>query len=166
MRPSRSSPRCWKRAARWTCPCTRCPSSSAAGSPAASVVPLARMTPDDVVSRIDRQELLDLALALGNIESPTGAEGPAGEFVYDWLTKNSFAPKKYALTPERFNVAALLEGSGGGYNLIFNSHLDTTLRADAVWSAVDPNEPLYRSAWIDGDEIVGDSVVNDRGPMA
>ncbi|HEY8692529.1 MAG TPA: M20/M25/M40 family metallo-hydrolase [Chloroflexota bacterium] len=124
------------------------------------------MTPDDVVSRINRQELLDLALALGNIESPTGAEGPAGHFVYDWLTKNGFAAKKYALTEQRFNVAALLEGSGGGYNLIFNSHLDTTLRADAVWSAVDPNEPLYRSAWIDKDEIVGDAVVNDRGPMA
>jgi hypothetical protein len=103
---------------------------------------------------------------LGNIESPTGAEGPAGHFVYDWLTRNGFAAKKYALTEQRFNVAALLEGSGGGYNLIFNSHLDTTLRADAVWSAVDPNEALYRSAWIDKDEIVGDAVVNDRGPMA
>ena len=57
------------------------------------------MTPEDVLSRIDRQELIDLALALGNIDSPNGSEGAAGQFVYEWLDKNNFAPKKFALTP-------------------------------------------------------------------
>ena len=50
--------------------------------------------------------------------------------------------------------------------LIFNSHLDTTLRRDATWSARDADDPLYHSAWIEGDEIYGDGVVNDKGPMA
>jgi acetylornithine deacetylase/succinyl-diaminopimelate desuccinylase-like protein len=127
---------------------------------------VAQLTPNDVVARIDRQEVVDLALALGNIDSPTGSEGVAGQFVYDWLERNGFQPKKYALVEERFNVAAWLDGSGGGYNLIFNSHLDTTLRPDAVWSARDPRDPLYHSAWIEGDEICGDGVVNDKGPMA
>lgn len=124
------------------------------------------MTPEDVLARIDRQELIDLALALGTIDSPTGSEGPAGQFVYDWLGKHGFEPKKYALVEERFNVAAWLEGSGGGYSLIFNSHLDTTLRPDAIWSARDPQDPLYHSAWVEGDSIYGDGVVNDKGPMA
>ncbi|HUQ16869.1 MAG TPA: M20/M25/M40 family metallo-hydrolase [Candidatus Saccharimonadales bacterium] len=124
------------------------------------------MTPDDVVAGIDPQEVVDLALALGNIDSPTGSEGPAGQFVYDWLAANGFAPKKFALIPERFNVAAWIDGSGGGYSLIFNSHLDTTLRSDAVWSARDPLDPLYHSAWVEGDAIYGDGVVNDKGPMA
>jgi len=124
------------------------------------------LTPDDVVARIDPQEVIDLALALGNVDSPTGSEGPAGQHVFDWLASNGFAPRKFALTEERFNVAAWLEGTGGGYSLIFNSHLDTTLRADAIWSARDPGDPLYRSAWVEGDEIFGDGVVNDKGPMA
>ncbi|OJY44542.1 MAG: hypothetical protein BGP08_14140 [Rhizobiales bacterium 64-17] len=124
------------------------------------------MTPDDVVKRINRQEVIDLALALGNIDSPNGSEGVAGQYVYDWLHQNGFKPKKFALTPERFNVAAWLNGSGGGYNLIFNSHLDTTLRPDAIWSARNPNDPLYHSAWIQGDELHGDGLVNDKGPMA
>ena len=124
------------------------------------------MTPDDVVARIDPQEVVDLALALGNIDSPTGSEGPAGQFVYDWLAANGFAPRKFALIPERFNVAAWIDGAGGGYSLIFNSHLDTTLRSDAVWSARDPRDPLYHSAWVDGDSIYGDGVVNDKGPLA
>lgn len=124
------------------------------------------MTPDDVVATIDPQEVTGLALALGNVDSPTGSEGPAGQFVYDWLERNGFAPKKYALVPERFNVAAVLPGSGGGYSLIFNAHLDTTLRPDAVWSARDPADPLYHSAWVEGGQIHGDGVVNDKGPMA
>jgi acetylornithine deacetylase/succinyl-diaminopimelate desuccinylase-like protein len=124
------------------------------------------MTPDDVVGRIDPQEVVDLALALGNIDSPTGLEGAAGQFVFDWLAEHGFSPRKYALTPDRFNVAATLDGSGGGYSLIYNSHLDTTLRPDAVFSARNPNDPLYHSAWVEGDEIYGDGVVNDKGPMA
>jgi acetylornithine deacetylase/succinyl-diaminopimelate desuccinylase-like protein len=124
------------------------------------------MTPDDVLELIDPKEVVDLALALGNIDSPTGSEGPAGEFVYEWLGKNGFAPKKYAMIPERFNVAAWIDGSGGGHSLIFNAHLDTTLRPDAVWSARDPLDRLYHSAWVEGDSIYGDGVVNDKGPMA
>jgi acetylornithine deacetylase/succinyl-diaminopimelate desuccinylase-like protein len=124
------------------------------------------MTPDEVVASIDRDEVVDLALALGNIDSPTGSEGPAGQFVFDWLTEHGFRPKKMALTEDRFNVAAWLDGSGGGYSLIYNAHLDTTLRPDANLSAKDPNDPLYHSAWVEGDEIFGDGVVNDKGPMA
>ena len=59
-----------------------------------------------------------------------------------------------------------MEGTGGGYNLIFNSHLDTTLRGDAIWSAIDPQDRLYRGAWREGDELCGDGLVNDKGPMA
>src|SRR5438309_7025656 len=102
-------------------------------------------TPDDVLARIDPNEVVDLALALGNIDSPTGSEGPAGEFVFRWLAGNGFAPKKYAMIPERFNVAAWIDGSGGGHSLIFNAHLDTTLRADAVWSARDPRSEEHTS---------------------
>src|SRR5438067_6259682 len=126
----------------------------------------ATATPDDVLARIDPKEVVDLALALGNIDSPTGSEGPAGEFVFRWLAGNGFAPKKYAMIPERFNVAAWIDGTGGGYSLIFNAHLDTTLRSDAEWSARDPKDPLYHSAWVEGDNIYGDGVVNDKGPMA
>src|SRR4029453_11638936 len=124
------------------------------------------MTPDDVIKRIARQEVIDLALALGNIDSPTGSEGVAGQYVYDWLSQNGFKPRKYPLTPERVKVAAWLPGAGGGYNLIFNSHLDTTLRGDAIWSARNPQDPLYHTAWLKGDEVHGDGLVNDKGPMA
>ncbi len=56
------------------------------------------MTPDDVVARIDPNEVVELALALGNLDSPTGSEGIAGQFVHDWLAANGFAPRTFALT--------------------------------------------------------------------
>src|SRR5207245_9611863 len=107
-----------------------------------------------------------LRLSRGSFVGPTGSEGRAREFVCRGLAGNAFAPKKYAMMPERFNVAAWIDGSCGGHSLIFNAHLDTTLRADAVWSARDPKDPLYHSAWVEGDNIYGDGVVNDKGPMA
>src|SRR5678815_2359029 len=79
------------------------------------------MNADEVVASINPQEVVDLALALGNIESGTGMEGEAGQYVYDWLETNGFKPKKYALIEDRFNVAAWLKGSGGGYNLVYLS---------------------------------------------
>jgi acetylornithine deacetylase/succinyl-diaminopimelate desuccinylase-like protein len=124
------------------------------------------MNADEVVASINPQEVVDLALALGNIESGTGMEGEAGQYVYDWLEANGFQPKKYALIENRFNVAAWLRGSGGGYSLVFNSHLDTSMRRDSIWSARDANEKVWHTAWIDGDNICGDGVVNDKGPMA
>jgi acetylornithine deacetylase/succinyl-diaminopimelate desuccinylase-like protein len=124
------------------------------------------VTPDDVVATIDPNEVVELALALGNIDSPTGSEGRAGEYVHDWLATNRFRPRRFALAEDRFNVAAWIDGTGGGYSLILNSHLDTTLRRDAIWSAKDPNDRLYHEAWIEGDEIFGDGLVNDKGPMA
>lgn len=118
------------------------------------------------LSRIEAEEVIDLALALGNIDSPTGAEGAAAEYVFDWLTEQGLSPRRHALVADRFSVSAAIEGRGGGYGLILNGHLDTTLRPDAVWSAKDPLDRLYRGAWLEDDLIVGDGVVNDKGPVA
>ena len=57
-----------------------------------------------VLDRIDVDELVKVALDLGNIDSPTGSEGPVGDYVYEWLTRQGFAAKKVALLPDRPNV--------------------------------------------------------------
>ena len=43
-----------------------------------------------VFDKIDVDELVKVALDLGNIDSPTGSEGPVGEYVYDWLIRQGF----------------------------------------------------------------------------
>ncbi len=87
------------------------------------------MNIDAVLAGIDRQELADLALRLANISSPTGSEEAMGEAVYDWLTENGFDARKMEVAPGRYNVTALLKGTGGGASLIFNGHMDTNYGA-------------------------------------
>jgi hypothetical protein len=67
-----------------------------------------------LAAAIDPQELLDLALTLGNIDSPSGGEAEAGQFVFDWLAREGFSPRKVGATPERFNVIGEYGGGGGG----------------------------------------------------
>ena len=118
-----------------------------------------------VNSLIDPKTLIDLALTLGNIDSPAGQEAPAGDYLLDWLRNRGFAPKKIGLVPDRFCVAGSLPGTGGGLSLLFNAHMDTSIPDEATLT-LRPAQEADRLAWVDGDYIIGKGVVNDKGPMA
>lgn len=120
---------------------------------------------DKVVGLIDPEELAELALGLGRIEAPAGAEGPAADAVADWLTGQGFAPKRIGLVAERPSIVAHLPG-GDGKRLVFNAHLDTAISRHDTLVYRDPAQPKYISAWREGDRLFGNGVVNDKGPMA
>ncbi|MSP97094.1 MAG: M20/M25/M40 family metallo-hydrolase [Betaproteobacteria bacterium] len=121
---------------------------------------------DDAIARIDRQELTDLALAICNIDSAGPTEAPVAEYLYDWLVKEGFRSRKIGLLADRYNVLGTLSGTGGGYSLIFNSHMDTVVRHSDVWATNNPSADIYHKAWVDGEDLVGEGIVNDKGPMA
>jgi acetylornithine deacetylase/succinyl-diaminopimelate desuccinylase-like protein len=115
---------------------------------------------------IDVEELVKLTLALCNIESPAGREAEVGEFVFEWLESEGFNPRKIGMFPDRFNVLGTLAGRGDGYSLIFNSHMDTGRSKADRWSIRNPQAPVNHGAWTEGDNLHGEGVVNDKGPMA
>lgn len=119
-----------------------------------------------VLAQIDRQELLDLCLRLGNIPSPYRREREAAEYVFGWMDREGFRPRRVGMVEDRFNVVGALPGLGGGKSLIFSSHLDTGRAPDDTWVLRRPQDPFYNTAWIEGDGIVGHGVENDKGPMA
>jgi acetylornithine deacetylase/succinyl-diaminopimelate desuccinylase-like protein len=123
-------------------------------------------TAQKVLDRIDADELVEVALDLGKIDSPTGSEGEVGQYVYDWLLRHGFAPKKLGLFPDRFNVVATLPGQARGRSLVFNSHMDTTIAKEEVWTTRRAAEPIFHSAWREGDFLIGNGICNDKGPMA
>src|SRR5215207_4708291 len=116
--------------------------------------------------RIDRDELAQLTLDLCKIESPAGQEAAVGEFAFDWMSREGFAPRRIGMFPDRFNVLGTLPGSGDGYSLIYNSHMDTGRSKSDGWSIRDPDAAINHGAWQDGDTLFGEGVVNDKGPMA
>jgi acetylornithine deacetylase/succinyl-diaminopimelate desuccinylase-like protein len=115
---------------------------------------------------IAEQELVQLALDLCNIDSPPGKEGPVGDYVMNWLQQNGIRARKIGMFPERFNVLGTLPGSGNGYSLIFNSHMDTGKFPDDKLGMREAGKPVHHSAWRDGDDLVGEGIVNDKGPLA
>jgi acetylornithine deacetylase/succinyl-diaminopimelate desuccinylase-like protein len=121
---------------------------------------------DDILPLIDKDELARLALEICNIDSAGPTEAPVARFVGDWLRREGFTVRDVGLLADRFNVLGRLRGTGGGYSLIFNSHMDTSVRATDVWSTLDPGAPVHHTAWREGDMLVGEGIVNDKGPMA
>jgi acetylornithine deacetylase/succinyl-diaminopimelate desuccinylase-like protein len=121
---------------------------------------------DQVLARIDREELVRLALDLGNIDSPTGQEGPVADYLMTTLRAWGFAPRTVALLTDRPNVLARLPGRGGGRSLLFNSHMDTIIASDEIWVTPRAGDRIFHSAWRDGEELIGVGVYNDKGSMA
>jgi acetylornithine deacetylase/succinyl-diaminopimelate desuccinylase-like protein len=44
--------------------------------------------------------------------------------------------------------------------------MDTAVRSTDIWSRIDPDADVHHKAWREGDELVGEGVVNDKGPLA
>jgi acetylornithine deacetylase/succinyl-diaminopimelate desuccinylase-like protein len=121
---------------------------------------------DEVIALIDRDELVQFALEICNIDSAVGHEGEIGEHLYNWMQQQGFVARKIGLVRDRFNVLGTLCGAGGGYSLIFNSHMDTAVPRDADLVHADPTQRVYHSAWREDDLLVGEGICNDKGPMA
>lgn len=118
-----------------------------------------------VWGQIKEEELVELALALGNVPAATGYEGPLADYLHDWLTHHEMPSERQEVYPERFNVISRLRGRSGRTALLFNSHLDSDVGAPEDVLAVE-EEADYQMAWQEGDRIYGKTVLNDRGPMA
>jgi acetylornithine deacetylase/succinyl-diaminopimelate desuccinylase-like protein len=121
---------------------------------------------NEIVARISRQTVVELALELSNIESAVGHEAELGEHIYQWMKREGFACRKVGLLKDRFNVMGVLNGSGGGHSLLFNSHMDTHIPREPDWVHLDVRAHEYRKAWLDGEWVCGEGIVNDKGPMA
>jgi acetylornithine deacetylase/succinyl-diaminopimelate desuccinylase-like protein len=131
---------------------------------------LDRDTIHNVMNYIEgkKDELVSLAVDLGNIYAPTGYEKEIGQFIYNWLEKNGFEAARQEVVKDRFNVIGKMRGTGSGYSLMLNSHMDTDVGApEDFWILGEElSNPIFNRAWVEKDVIKGRSVVNDRGPMA
>jgi acetylornithine deacetylase/succinyl-diaminopimelate desuccinylase-like protein len=125
-----------------------------------------------LIDAIDVEELTNLALELGNIPSPAGHELMAGNFVYDWMEREGFNPRKVGAVPERNNIIGTYGGQGRGANLLFTAHLDTEA---PTWNPeLDPYkfrpETLknreWQECWLEDGVLYGYPIANDRGPMS
>jgi len=127
---------------------------------------------DAIAAAIDVDELVELALTLGNIPAPSRSEAAAAEFVYDWMRREGFTPRKIGATPERSNVIGETGGTAPGANLLFTAHLDTESPSGiAEWDKFRYRDstladPEWTKCWIEDGQLRGYPISNDRGPMS
>lgn len=119
-----------------------------------------------ILAEIDDEELADLALELGAIEAPAGAEGPAADAVEAWMLEQGFRPKRIGLVEDRASIVTRMKGGGSGPTLVFNAHLDTAISREDTLVYIDPAQPKYITAWREGDTLFGNGLVNDKAPMS
>ncbi|QSR17238.1 peptidase M20 [Novosphingobium sp. KA1] len=126
-----------------------------------------------IAAAIDSDELVELALTLGNIPSRSREELAAAEFVHDWMDKEGFKPRKVGATPERPNVIGEYGGTGRGANLLFTAHLDTEspsgMREHDRFRYRESTlaDPEWTQCWLDEEgRLRGYPISNDRGPMS
>jgi acetylornithine deacetylase/succinyl-diaminopimelate desuccinylase-like protein len=120
-----------------------------------------------IVDAIDPGEVSDLALALGQIDSPSGHEHAVSDYLVDWCADAGLAPTRVRAFPDQAaNVVARIPGGGGGMSLLFNSHQDTAVAPGDSTYFREPDRPEFHTAWRDGADLVGVGLVNDKGPMA
>ena len=116
---------------------------------------------EKVLDLIKEKELVDLAITMGNIQSPTEYEKYMMEFCMNWLGTNGFRAIEQTISEGRNNAIGILKGAGRGYSLLFNSHMDSEQGSveEVLRSGMVKASPPV--AWVDGTRIFGKQVQND-----
>lgn len=127
---------------------------------------------DAIAAAIDTDELVTLALTLGNIPSPSRSEAASAAFVHDWMDREGFRPRRVGATPDRPNIIGEYGGTGTGANLLFTAHLDTESPSgikeqDAFrYRPSTLADPEWTQCWLEDGQLRGYPISNDRGPMS
>jgi len=122
---------------------------------------------EDVLNRIDREELVHLVRELVRIpsvyrpEEHDGNEARVARYVADYLERAGFEVKTEEVAPGRPNVWAVWEGDRQGKTLLFEAHTDVVTEG----SAEDWMHPPFE-AERDGGRIYGRGACDTKGNLA
>ena len=112
-----------------------------------------------VVDAVDEDFLVKTTMELVDIPSPTGYEEDAARYMHAKYEEAGFEAHLQKVAEGRYNAVGISPGTGGGYSVMFNGHLDTS------YSGEEPEltQPGYKNKAIrDGDWIIGNGGI----PMA
>jgi acetylornithine deacetylase/succinyl-diaminopimelate desuccinylase-like protein len=87
-----------------------------------------------------------------NIPSPTGGEGEMATYLEGRLRRAGLRTQLQEVSAGRPNAAGTLPGTGGGVNLLFTGHMDTSYGGDEDYLDGEGFKPraVYRDGWIWG----------------
>jgi acetylornithine deacetylase/succinyl-diaminopimelate desuccinylase-like protein len=124
-----------------------------------------------VTEKLDTKKLVQDALDLVNIDSPTGEESEIAEAYASKLRALGMKVTLQEVEQGRFNVLAKLSGSEPqNATLMFNGHLDTSFAASENPEILRAISPYYQTSppWgrIEGDWLYGAGAFNMKSALA
>jgi acetylornithine deacetylase/succinyl-diaminopimelate desuccinylase-like protein len=122
---------------------------------------------DAALTHVDDRALLDLAMRMVDIPSPTGEEGPLARHLEADLRGRGFRTMYQEIDEHRGNCIARLAGDGTGSDLMLYGHLDTTFTGDARedYPVLGPADrpDLRPRAVVAGGLVTGLGISNPKG---
>ena len=120
------------------------------------------MNADKLLSLVDRQMVIDLATEVINTPSPTGEEGEMARVYGRAMKEVGCDVTLQNIYDDRYNAIGRLAGSGGGPNVLFSGHMDTSVRGDEDYLV---GRGWKNAAVIDGDRIYGNGIMNMKNAL-
>lgn len=114
---------------------------------------------EQLLSAIDKNDLIQIASDLIRFKSFKGEETPLAKYLARWFEERGYEVDLDEVEDGRFQTIATLRGKGGGKSLMFNAHLDINSMTRG-WDR-DPWEP-----WVEDDKLFGHGVQNMKGGLA
>src|SRR5574337_957738 len=88
---------------------------------------------ETILASVDSDRLVQTAVDLVSIPSPTGSEQAMAEHVRGIFESMGLKVLWQEVEDGRPNVVGTLEGAGGGKSLMFNGHMDTSYSGQEPW---------------------------------
>lgn len=117
-----------------------------------------------VVDNIREDRLVELTRALVDIPSPTGHEAEVARFLVDRMREIGLKARLQEISEGRYNAIGELPGRGGGLNLLFNGHIDTSYSGRET--VLTGSGYKTESRIVDGAWIYGAGVNNMKSAIA
>jgi len=101
---------------------------------------------------ITAEAVRDTLMAMVDIASPTGREGALAQYIVERLQKAGVRAYLQEVSEGRPNAVGVLSGTGGGTNLLFTGHMDTSYDGDEPYLQGEGFKPkaVFRDGWIWG----------------
>ncbi len=75
---------------------------------------ICQKTLDRILSRVNGEEIAQLALDLAKIRETSGHKEEIGDYAYRWMAEHGSNPYKQNVVGTRFNVIGIMPGRGRG----------------------------------------------------
>ena len=121
------------------------------------------MDRDAILTAVDEQRLVEMAVECVSIPSPTGSEQAVGEYMRETLERLGLQVTWQEVEDGRPNVVGVWEGAGGGRSLMFNGHMDTSYSGSEPWLRGIPG--FQPRGFVEDGHVYGLGISNMKGAL-